>query len=200
MAGETVNRRLPTRRQVNPHAHPDLVEAVTISRFWRMVTVPGTADACWPWSGDTDEDGYGVFYYKGKRKQAHELALSFSTGEQRPAGLDTCHSCDNPPCCNPAHLRFGTRQDNVDDMWGRGRGVAGEAHPMARLTNSLVREIRERRAGGARQIDLAAQYGVSSAYISDIVNGLVWQDAGGPITGRSKRTRRYKNSQRGKAA
>lgn len=37
-------------------------------------------------------------------------------------------------------------------------------------------------------------------YVSEIVNGLVWQDAGGPITGRGKRARRTPRSTRGKAA
>ena len=193
-----VPKTIPTRRSVNQHAHPDLIEAVAISRFWRSVTIGEPAD-CWPWLGD-NEDGYGVFYYHGRMRPAHELALSFSTGEIRPHGFDTCHSCDNPPCCNPTHLRFGTRMSNVDDMFERGRALFGEAKPGSKLTNALVSEIRIRRSCGARQKDLAAEYDVSPAYISDIVNGLVWQEAGGPITGNSKRTKRYPTSRREKAS
>lgn len=192
-------RGLPTRRKVNADPHPSLVEAVAVSRFWRSVDVRGD-DECWPWSGDRDPHDYGIFFYHDRRRPAHELARSFAVGELRPHGYETCHSCDNPPCCNPAHLRFGTRQDNVDDMWNRGRASQGESHPGAKLTNELVREMRERRALGARQVDLAAEYGVSSAYVSEIVNGLCWQDVGGPITGKSKRTKRHRNSKRGKAA
>lgn len=192
-------RGLQTRRRVNSDPHPALVEAVAVSRFWRAVDIRGDGE-CWPWKGDRDANGYGLFTYHGVRRPAHELARSFSVGELRPHGFDTCHSCDVPLCCNPTHLRFGTRQDNVNDMWDRGRGLSGERSPGAKLSNQLAREIRERRALGARQIDLAAEYGVSAAYISEIVNGLVWQAAGGPITGRSKRTKRTPNSRRGKAA
>lgn len=192
-------RGLPTRRKVNADPHPSLAEAVAISRFWRSVDMRGDSE-CWPWKGDRTNQGYGIFVYHGVRRPAHELARSFSVGELRPHGFDTCHSCDVPLCCNPAHLRFGTRQDNVDDMWERGRGLEGETNPSAKLTNALAKEIRERRSLGARQVDLAAEYGISAAYVSDIVNGLVWQDAGGPITGKSKRTKRYPNSRRGKVA
>lgn len=192
-------RGLPTRRKVNADPHPALAEAVAVSRFWRSVGMRD-ADECWPWKGDQDGNGYGIFTYNGVRRPAHELARSFSVGELRPHGYDTCHSCDVPLCCNPMHLRFGTRQDNVDDMWARGRGLSGESHPDAKVTDQQVREIRERRSLGARQADLAVDYGVSAAYISEIVNGLVRQEAGGPITGRSKRTRRYPGSKREKAA
>jgi len=75
-----------TRRRVNLHPAPALAEAVTVSRFWRAVDV-SAADQCWPWQGDTDKNGYGVFFYLGRIRGAHELALSFSTGEARTEGI-----------------------------------------------------------------------------------------------------------------
>lgn len=192
-------RGLPTRRKVNADPHPSLAEAVTVSRFWRSVDVRGENE-CWFWRGDQDGKGYGVFTYHGRVRPAHELSRSFAVGELRPHGFDTCHSCDVPLCCNPLHLRFGTRQSNVDEMWDRGRASQGEARPNAKLTNERVREMRERRALGARQCDLALDYGVSIGLVSEVVNGLRWQDAGGPITGKSKRAKRHPSSRRGKAA
>lgn len=198
LVGNLTGDPIPTRRHVNNHPHEDLAEAVTVSRFWRSVQI-GCTNECWPWMGDSD-DGYGVFFYRGKVMRATELALSFTTGEKRLPGMDTCHACDNPSCVNPGHLRFGSRQSNVDDMHARGRAATGERHPGSKITADIVREIRLRRAMGALQKSLAAQYGISAAYISDIVNGLVWQDAGGPITGSSKRTKRTPTSRRGKVA
>lgn len=165
---------LPNQRRVSSHAHPELAEAVTISRFWRSVNI-GNDNECWPWLGDTNK-GYGAFFYQGKMAGSHELALSFSTGEKRHHSLETCHSCDNPICCNPHHLRFDTRQSNVDDMHERNR-----ASRTGKLTDSDIITIRERRALGARQIDLAEQFGVSDGQISMIVRGLRWASVGGPI-------------------
>lgn len=163
------------RRNPNAHAHPSLRDAVDVSRFWGMVDRRGT-DECWRWLGYLDDDGYGIFQWQGKRVGAHALALSFTTGEVRPTGADTRHACDNPPCVNPHHLQFGSRVENVRDMLNRGRA----ARP-GKLTDAQVVEIRERRAAGARQIDLAAQYGVSDGQISMIVRGKRWASVGGPI-------------------
>lgn len=163
------------RRATARDPHPDLAEATKVSRFWRLVMV-GMAQECWTWLGDKDDDGYGVFFFNDRRYGAHELALSFTTGEKRVAELDTCHACDNPSCCNPHHLRFGTRLENVHDMHARGRAARG-----GKLTDEQVGEIRARRANGARQIDLARDYGVTASQISMIVRGKRWPNVGGPI-------------------
>ncbi len=164
------------KRNPNPRAHPTLKDAVSVTRFWNLVQ-KGEPDACWPWLGDTDRNGYGVFLWRGKRAPAHSLALSFTTGEVRLPGLDTCHSCDNPPCCNPAHLRFDTRAGNMADASARQRAANGNTL----LTPEKVRLIRERRAAGARQSDLARDFGVGEGSISLIVRGRQWKNAGGPI-------------------
>ena len=158
--------------------HPELAVAVSVSRFWHLVAI-GDADDCWPWGGYSDDDGYGVFQFNGRRRGAHELALSFATGERRAEGMDTRHACDNPPCCNPAHLTFGTRLENVRDMYERGRAAR-----QGRLTDAQVEEMRVRRANGARQKDLARDYGITDGQVSMIVRGLRWPDAPGPIEGR----------------
>jgi hypothetical protein len=31
------------------------------------------------------------------------------------------HTCDNPHCCNPRHLRAGSYADNIQDMYAKGR-------------------------------------------------------------------------------
>lgn len=42
--------------------------------------------------------------------------------------MHVLHSCDNPPCCNPAHLFLGTNADNTADRHAKGRDARGAAH------------------------------------------------------------------------
>ena len=176
MAGEPI--ALARNRHVNNHPHPTLADAVSVSRFWRNVDIAGEGE-CWEWRGDADQDGYGIFYWHDRRRPAHELALSFTTGERRLPELDTCHSCDNPACCNPSHLRFDTRASNVADMVARGRAGA----PGRKLADEQIVMMRQRRANGARQKDLADQFGVTDGLVSMIVRGIRWPHVGGPIEG-----------------
>lgn len=151
----------------------DLLPLTRVTEFWANVR-RGNPDECWEWLGYA-EDGYGQFYWGGRMIGSHELALTFTTGETRAPGLDTCHSCNNPICCNPGHLRFDTRQSNVADM------IAADRQRKGRFTPEQIITIRRRYASGARQIDLARDYGVTNGLISQIVRGLRYSNVGGPI-------------------
>lgn len=164
---------------------PDPAVLRRVTEFWMAVQRAGD-DECWPWTGYVNEDGYGGFFFGGRMVGAHELAVTFSTGEVRLPQLDTCHSCGHRVCCNPRHLRFDTRQSNVGDTVRMGRNH----RPQTRLTDADVRLLRERRAAGAAQIDLAEQFGISQGLVSMIINGHRRIEAGGPIATR----RNYKRS------
>lgn len=89
-------------------------------RLWAFVK-KGAESECWPYAGcKSPRMGYGLSHRKGKTTPAHRIAYEAAHGEI-PAGMFVCHKCDNPPCCNPAHLFLGTPQDNVDDMMAKGR-------------------------------------------------------------------------------
>src|ERR1035437_6125251 len=77
--------------------------------FWSKVDRLGGPDACWPWMGARDQDGYGLFRPpKATRRptqRAHRFALELKLGRPLAPGMQARHAvCDNPPCCNPAHL------------------------------------------------------------------------------------------------
>lgn len=95
-------------------------------RFWARVDVRGP-DECWPWIGYLDADGYGQIAEGGRCSEplaTHRVAWEQVNGPI-PDGMDICHSCDNPPCCNPAHLFPGTHDDNMADMKAKGRANGG---------------------------------------------------------------------------
>jgi hypothetical protein len=149
-------------------------DIVAVSEFWAQVA-RGDADDCWPWTGYS-EKGYGRYYWRGRMVGAHELALTFMTGERRARGLETCHSCHNPLCCNPGHLRFDTRQSNVDDMM-----AAGRSRHAVKLTDEQVVTLRRRALAGATGQTLARDYGVSPSLVTMIIRGERRPLCGGPI-------------------
>jgi len=74
---------------------------------------------CIEWSGARTPDGYGSIFRRGYPRYAHHWAYEKFYGPI-PAGLSVLHSCDNPPCINPFHLRAGSQSDNILDSVQRG--------------------------------------------------------------------------------
>lgn len=83
--------------------------------FWSRMERRGP-DECWPWRfvrSTTPPDSYGGFTIRGTTYRTHRVAYTLRFGPI-PSGLLICHSCDNPPCCNPDHLFPGGRFPNLD--------------------------------------------------------------------------------------
>ena len=134
-------------------------------------------DGCWNWIAMCDKDGYGRFWVNGKTQYAHRVSYMIHVG-MIPDGMLVLHSCDNPCCVCPDHLRTGTDQDNINDKMARGRGkcAAGEANGMAKLTEIEVSAIRSMyEDGGILQRELGEMYGVSPNVISKIVRRKIWK-------------------------
>lgn len=142
----------------------------TIARFWKSVPI-GDSDACWPWRLRCDRWGYGRFAIKNQRLLAHRVAFELST---KPLGTQhVCHSCDNPPCCNPAHLFLGTHQDNMADATQKGH-FRGTNNGRAILCENDVLNIRAMNSKGAPIDDIAKQYGVSQGAIRHVICRTSW--------------------------
>jgi hypothetical protein len=71
--------------------------------FWARVSNVGKEDICWEWQGHIRcPGGYGDIKFQGKRWTAHRLAHFLTYGLIPQSKVK--HTCDNPLCCNPAHL------------------------------------------------------------------------------------------------
>lgn len=80
-------------------------------------------NGCWIWQGCIPKPPprhYGETCYRAKNWRAHRLAYFLTKGEI-PKGMVVMHTCDNPPCCNPEHLKLGTHLENMADCRAKGR-------------------------------------------------------------------------------
>jgi len=133
---------------------------------------------CHLWTG-AKTNGYGVMGVGRATAKAHRVAWELAHGPV-PVGLFVCHRCDVRSCCNIAHLFLGTQLENMRDCVAKGRqsrgnGLRGEAHPLAKLTDDGVREIRRRLANGETGRAVAAAFGVPATTISQIKHGQQWK-------------------------
>lgn len=85
----------------------------------------GNKDVCWEWLGahSTDPKGHKRPRWKINNKQIYASRAVFEAyyGIKVEGDKRVLHSCDNPSCCNPYHLRIGTQSDNNRDMMERER-------------------------------------------------------------------------------
>ncbi len=152
--------------------------------LWPRIAV-NNADDCWEWTGYRLPSGYGQSSVSGVLFYAHRAAWEHAKGPI-PPGLFVCHRCDNPPCCNPAHLFLGTHRDNMADMSAKGRKMGsrsklknvpkfrGERNPKAKLSWLAVSDIRTQRNAGKKLAELALAFGVDQSTISKVVNNHIW--------------------------
>jgi hypothetical protein len=161
-----------------------------LPRFWAKVRDAFSPDdRCWEWIGRQDKDGYGKFEPRpGKVVFAHRYIYESQIGLIEKGAL-ICHTCDNPPCVNPAHLFSGTNADNQQDAARKGRMASGlrngahvrperrprgEQHGGAKLTSEAVIDIRVRVGKGEQRLALAQEFGVSPSLIGKIARGQGW--------------------------
>lgn len=158
-------------------------------RFWAKVDGRGPSE-CWPWKAALNEHGYGVMRPDTTRRngptiKAHRVSAQLAG--MRIEGMKVLHSCDNPRCVNPAHLRPGTMAENSADMVRRRRNPVDSEKVEAKLTEADVLEIRRRIRIGEMHRLIAADFGVSRVTISDIKQRKSWRhlqdDAVSPAVG-----------------
>lgn len=156
-------------------------EGMTEEKFWSKVDkTPGQGSNgdCWIWTGPKDFNGYGSVGWKSfnklKRSKTHRVAYQLLIGSI-PEGLYLCHSCDNPPCCNPAHLSPGTQGDNMGDAVAKGRMPKGERSYAARHTDAQIREMKLWLLLGYCAEYLSPKFNMRPADIRKISRGLMWK-------------------------
>jgi len=178
-----------------------------VSEFWSYVDIRGGRE-CWPWMRACGRAGYGVLTPKlakllGERA-AHRVAVRMHDRRRPGRNLIVLHSCDNPPCCNPRHLRWGTNEQNSMDAfiarWSRlalesklagertpteleargvfereDRTIRGEQHHKAKITAAIVVEIRSMYDAGVATGVIAAKFGLSPSHVNSVGDRQTWR-------------------------
>jgi hypothetical protein len=141
--------------------------------FWERVD-RRSSDECWEWKGHRIPTGYGQITQRGRRTSTHRRAWELARGPI-PEGLCVLHRCDNPPCCNPAHLWLGTQADNSADRDRKGRAAVGEGNGKSRLTRDDVLAIHLLVSYGLSWSKAARSFGVSKGTVAAIISGRTWR-------------------------
>jgi hypothetical protein len=156
-----------------------------------MKKVEKRQDGCWIWNGaktGNTERAYGVISIKSVRVApmlVHRVVYESRFGPV-PDGLDVCHSCDNRLCVNPDHLWTGTRKQNMQDCASKGRHWSqtgkysppkGSSHPMARINEDDVVEIRKLHSSGKSMAEIGRAFGVTKTSVWQIIRMKNWTHA-----------------------
>lgn len=125
-------------------------------RFWANVQ-KGEPDECWIWVGGRFRRGYGSFWVGKKNRSASVISFLLHGGRLTARKPFVLHSCHNPPCVNPRHLRSGTHLQNMAD-----RAEAGEIRRLYATGKFSTRK-------------LAAKFPVGKSTIFSVVGGDGWR-------------------------
>lgn len=142
-----------------------------IRAFWLRLVRDGD---CWLWPGRRDRQGYGEHSRGYTHRTAYQLVYGPITNDQQ-----VLHACDNPPCCNPLHLRRGTNRDNQREAMLKNRKRNAHSKPDRKpVTPELATMVRQLRVAGVLYRDIAAATGLHSQTCMAIVWSKRWRDIG----------------------
>lgn len=136
-----------------------------------------TSGQCWLYLGATNGKGYGVIgdsIPTRRMRYVHRIMFEAAHGPV-PEDSEVAHICDIRNCVRPSHLVAMTHDGNVKDMVTKERQQRGTRHPLAKLTDESVRDIRRRVASGEQRKGIAVEFGVSISLVDSVVARKRWR-------------------------
>lgn len=90
-------------------------------------TVETNGVKCLEWTGVVHSNGkgrsFGRYWFEGRMVTAYRISCAAVEGKslEELDGKVVLHACDNPLCCEGKHLSSGTQQENMKEMFAKGR-------------------------------------------------------------------------------
>jgi hypothetical protein len=122
---QLINTNFPDLKRAKKRAetHEEMLER----KFWERVDIKD--DGCWNYTGARTPYGYGRTTRDGIGVYAHRLVWEMAAGQipETYGGMPSVvmHTCDNPSCVNPDHLRLGNMRLNMHDRDEKRRARGG---------------------------------------------------------------------------
>ena len=156
----------PDTKNVRPRIHR--LSEKQLRNFWKRVK---KTRGCWKWTGGHNSSGRAAIKLYGVQMVAPRVSYAVHN-QVDPGQWDVLHTCDNPSCVKPQHMKLGIPLDNASDRENKDRGnqPRGESHGLSKLTDDQIIEIRN--APSSR--GLAKKYGVVRQIIWRIRTGKRW--------------------------
>lgn len=130
----------------------------------------GFPDSCFEWKGKPNSDGYGQITIDRQTFKLHRLFCRCFNGPPKHYQTECRHACGNPRCINPAHLEWGTHEDNMHDMMLHGRHY-NRALDNAKLSISDARMIF---VDARPYTEIAKSYNIAINHVSAIKKRRKW--------------------------
>ena len=133
-------------------------------RFLDRVSKDGE---CWLWQGAFTTNGYGQLKKETYgTTYAHQWACHHWNNSPLPIPKGYCikHSCDNRLCVNPAHLSYGTVQENINEMVERNPKSMNRVAP----TEQELTQLRQMIAENTPRREMARRIGHSRHWVDRI--------------------------------
>lgn len=159
------------------HGDPSVVlmEKGKNLRWLNEVAVPFAGDECLPWPFDRSVKGYGRVTVEGRKRAAHRVVCEIAHGPAPQPEFDAAHRCGNGHlgCVNPAHIRWATRLENINEKNDHGTMARGSRNGNAAMDEATARSVK-RMIGTMTQQAIADSLGITRSAVRDIKIGKTW--------------------------